>query len=106
VNEPKDGSKWAFTLSCGIVPIEMVHTVDDAYNRGQPYMDNLVELLRERGASTAEESAASMRKGLLRESWQNVLLTETERRGIWDRYRVPFWKRLHYRWLAWFGRRR
>lgn len=80
--------------------------VDDAYGRGQPFMDRLVAELLTRGANTPEQNERALREGLLRESYENVMYTWSEREAIWRRYRQPLVKRLTYRIEAWRTLRR
>lgn len=91
---------WALTMY-GIVPQRMIDTVEEAYGSGQPYMDNLVALLLERGARTPEEKLQTKRAAMLEEIWSSRMLTDKQRREYWDEFEVPWYTRLVYRWRVW-----
>lgn len=88
------------------VPHGVVKMAEEAYGNGQPFMDNLVLVLLDKGARTPEQSARSMREGLLEECRRNPMLTPDEREGYWSRYNVPRIRRVVYRIEAWWNHRR
>lgn len=52
----------------GIVSRRVDEMADEACRCGQPFMDSLVRVLRERGANTVEESAEHLRLGMMSEA--------------------------------------
>lgn len=84
-----------------IVHPEYVAYAEQAYTRGQPFMDGVVAVLLSRGACTPAMRAEYMRMGLLDDTARNVCLTSEERSRIWDRYRVRGLRRQVYRLRAW-----
>lgn len=90
----------------GIIHRRVFEMAEEAYRGGQPFIDDLVDVLMRRGAQTPTARRFFMCKGLLRDSYTNPFLTSDEREAIWRRCEPSRLVRLAYRFETWRALRR